>query len=406
MLKLQCESTGETINLLKQINSSGEGIIYTTDKSGILAKIYHQPTTERIDKLRVMINNQPNDPTLSQGHTSIAWPKCILRDVYGKRLGFSMPEIKNAQTLINVYNPRQREKRAPGFNWVYLHVTAMNIAYVIHSLHIKNYVIGDIKQQNLLVNSEGLASIIDTDSFQIRDPMTGLIHRGHVGSAEYTPPEMFNVDFSQVDRSELHDRFGLGIIIWQLLFASHPFAGQWIGGGNQPNIDKLIHQGYWIYGQNSNLRPTQLSIPLNTVHPELERLFRKCFDDGCHRPYARPTALEWHDAMILAINDLVQCKTETGHHYARSYNKCYWCERKNQIGYDAFASKQVKTTTLIPKIQTSPVKTSPSPSPVVQPKFKTTPFFIGLAIAAFAITTGLYWILIIAGIFIVSSWSS
>jgi len=57
MLRLQCETTGETINLVKQINSSGEGIIYTTNKSGMMAKIYHHPTPERIDKLRVMVNN-------------------------------------------------------------------------------------------------------------------------------------------------------------------------------------------------------------------------------------------------------------------------------------------------------------------------------------------------------------
>jgi DNA-binding helix-hairpin-helix protein with protein kinase domain len=402
MVRLHCENTGESVDLLKQISNSGEGLIYTTNKSGFLAKIYHQPTPERIEKLQVMISNQPVDPTQAQGHTSIAWPKHILRDSHGKSLGFLMPEIKNGQTLINVYSPRLRKGKAPGFNWVYLHVTAMNIAYIVHSLHQKNYVIGDLKQQNLLVKPDGLVAIIDTDSFQIRDPKIGKIHRGHVGSAEYTPPEMFNVDFSKVDRSELHDRFGLAIIIWQLLFASHPFAGQWVGGGNQPNIDKLIHQGDWIYGANSNLRPTQLSIPLNVVHPELERLFRKCFDEGCHRPYARPSAFEWQEALKVAISTLVQCKNELGHYYAQNYGKCYWCERKTKLNYDVFPSSTGITKTPIPKPL---VVTTPSPPPVVQPKFKPAPFFTGLAIGAIALTTGYYWFLILAGIFILSSWS-
>jgi len=272
---------------------------------------------------------------------------------------------------------------------------------------MKNYVIGDIKQQNLLVNPSGLVSIIDTDSFQIRDPITGKIYRGHVGSAEYTPPEMFNVDFSQVDRSELHDRFGLAIVIWQLLFATHPFTGQWTGGGNQPNIDKLIHQGDWIYGRNSNLRATQQSIPLNVVHPELEGLFRKCFDDGCNAPYARPTASEWQESLKAAISNLVQCTKEVGHYYAQHYGKCYWCERKNQ-GHDAFPSTpRTATTTPIPVLQPPSVIVTP-PSPVL--RWKSKPISVlaglgGLAIGAFALTTGYYWVLIIAGILVIISWS-
>jgi len=126
MIYLKCESTAESVKLLRKLNSSGEGEIYTTSKSGFLAKIYHDPTSERVEKLRIMINNQPNDPTQSQGHISIAWPKHILRDNYGKPLGFLMPEIKNAQTLINVYNPKLRKQKATGFNWEYLHATALN----------------------------------------------------------------------------------------------------------------------------------------------------------------------------------------------------------------------------------------------------------------------------------------
>jgi DNA-binding helix-hairpin-helix protein with protein kinase domain len=402
MVRLKCENTNEYVELLNEISNSGEGIIYKTSKSGLLAKIYHKITSERIEKLRIMINNQPVDPTLnSQKHISIAWPKYLLLDSNNNPLGFLMPEIKDAQTLINVYNPRLRAKKASGFNWVYLHVTALNIAYIVHALHTKNYVIGDIKEQNLLVNSRGLVSIIDTDSFQIRDPATGKIYRGHVGSAEYTPPEMFNVDFSKVDRSELHDRFGLSIIIWQLLFANHPFSGQWMGSGNQPNIDKLIYQGDWIYGKSSNLRPAKFSIPLKVVHPEIERLFHKCFDDGCHQPYSRPSAFEWKESLEAAISDLVQCKVEIGHHYAKSYGSCYWCKRMSQINYDAFSSNNKTVLTKIPTVQ-SKIHTS------TKPKLKPIPLYTGIvfiSVGVITLFTGYYIVAGIAAVITVISWS-
>jgi DNA-binding helix-hairpin-helix protein with protein kinase domain len=224
----------------------------------------------------------------------------------------------------------------------------MNIASTIDVLHKKNYVVCDIKQQNILVKSTGQVSIIDTDSFQIRDKITGKIHRSHVGSGEYTPPEMFNVDFTTVDRSELHDRFGLAIIIWQLLFGNHPFSGEWIGGGNQPNTDKLIHQGDWIYGKKSKLKPTPLCIPLNVVHPELEKLFRKCFDDGHRNPYARPSAADWKNALERAIPELTPCSANNNHYYVRSYAQCYWCQRKIQINYDNFPAIYGSVRTQIP----------------------------------------------------------
>ncbi len=338
MTRLKCSDTGEWINLGKEISKSGEGRIYQTSKAGFLAKIYHTITQEQIDKLQVMVKNPPVDPTRSQGHVSIAWPKCLLQDSYGKSLGFLMPAIGNGQTLINVYNPARREKNAAGFNWFYLHTTAMNIASIVQAIHKNSYVVGDLKPDNLLVTPNAYVSIIDTDSFQILDRRTRKIYRSPVASQEFTPREMFGKDLQKIDRSEFQDSFALGVIIWQLLFGYHPFSGEWSGSGNQPNSDQLIEQGLWMYGSSSKLRPGKFSMPLNIIHPELQQLFRKCFNDGHNKPDARPSAADWQKALGVAISELTQCSVESGHHYAKSYGKCYWCEKKRQLGYDMFAS--------------------------------------------------------------------
>ncbi len=337
MTRLKCSETGELINLGKEISKSGEGRIYQTSKAGFLAKIYHSITQDKIDKLQVMVKNPPVDPTRSQGHVSIAWPKCLLQDSYGKSLGFLMPAIGNGQTLINVYNPARREKNAAGFNWSYLHTTAKNIASIVKAIHKNSYVVGDLKPDNLLVTPNAFVSIIDTDSFQIFDRRTRKIYRCPVASQEFTPREMFGKDLQKVDRSEFQDSFALGVIIWQLLFGYHPFSGEWLGSGNQPNIDQLIEEGWWMYGSSSKLRPGNLSMPLNIIHPELQQLFRKCFNDGHNKPNTRPSAGDWETALQVAISELTQCSVESEHHYAKSYGKCYWCERKRKLSYDMFA---------------------------------------------------------------------
>ena len=58
-------SNGKSVSLGKQIASSGEGEVWETNESGYLAKIYHDPTPERIEKLTVMVANPPADPMVS-----------------------------------------------------------------------------------------------------------------------------------------------------------------------------------------------------------------------------------------------------------------------------------------------------------------------------------------------------
>lgn len=338
MVNLQSKNSNELIELCEEIARSGEGIIYKTNKDGFLAKIYHSINQEKIEKLQVMVDNPPIDPTWAQNHISIAWPKELLKDGYDRCLGFLMPEIKNGQTLINVYNPSLRDKKAPGFNWYYLHTTALNVVSVIQALHHRKYVVGDLKPENLLVNERGLVSIIDTDSFQIFDSRTGKVYYSPVASQEYTPPEMFGQDLQATNRSEEQDRFGLAVIIWLLLFGYHPFSGKWLEKENQPSIDELIRDGCWIYGFNSKIYPHDLSIPLKTLHPDLQKCFHKCFSDGHNNPSARPSATEWMTALDTARKSLVRCSIDLGHYYASNYGKCYWCERKQALGFDIFFS--------------------------------------------------------------------
>ena len=344
MMILQRSDTNNAVSLTKEIASSGEGKIYKTNEQGLIAKIYHKVTPEKISKLKVMVANPPNDPTVSSGHISIAWPRCLLRDSSNSNqgcVGFLMPEIYNAKTLINVYNHKLRAKNASGADWYYLHSIAQSVAYIVQVIHAKGYVIGDIKPENLLVNSRGLISIIDTDSFQITDHHSRKIYRCPVGSPEYTPREMFHVDFTTRDRSELQDRFGLSVIIWLLIFGQHPFTGKWIGSGESPNIDELIRQGYWQYAPNSKIRSSFYSIPLNIVDSNIQQGFNRCFVNGHKNPYERPSAADWVKLLDSARKKLQTCQVQTTHRYADIYGRCYWCERKNMLnGIDVFPSPQ------------------------------------------------------------------
>ncbi|MEH2395791.1 MAG: hypothetical protein V7K21_30510, partial [Nostoc sp.] len=248
-----------------------------------------------------------------------------------------MPEIKEGKELIDVYNPKKRKDLKLDVDWRFLHTTALNIASIIEAIHISGYVLGDIKPQNILVNDRALPSIIDTDSFQVRNPKNNKVYRCSVGSDGFTPPELIGKDFDSIDQTEVHDRFRLAVIIYQLLFGGEsPFAGKWTGTGETPKINELIRQGLWLYAPNSLIQSVERIIPLEIVHPEVQRCFLRCFNDGYKNSNLRPPAGDWVKALRLAVNELTICGKVDSHYYSRTYGKCYWCDRSTKLGVDIF----------------------------------------------------------------------
>ncbi|MBD1214582.1 MAG: hypothetical protein H9534_17995 [Dolichospermum circinale Clear-D4] len=337
MTVLTCASTGKSITLLKEIANSGEAKIWRTNQNGYLAKIYHSPTSERVQKLAVMIDHPPTEPNSHLHHVSFAWPKSLLKNAQGDCVGFLMPEIKDGKELIDVYNPRRRQTLKLEIDWRFLHTTALNIVSIIEALHIAGYVLGDIKPQNILVNNRALPSIIDTDSFQVKNPNNSKVYRCLVGSEGYTPPELMGKDFDIIEQTEVHDRFRLGVIIYQLLFGGNsPFQGKWTGAGETPEPNELIRRGLWVNGSNNLIVAAARTIPLEIVHPEIQQCFLKCFNDGHNYPNLRPTAREWLEALRTGNDNLTICGRVDSHYYSRTFGNCYWCDRSAKLGVDIF----------------------------------------------------------------------
>jgi WD40 repeat protein len=341
MTVLKCQVSGRTLSLVEKIASSGEGTVWITSYKGFLAKLYHQSDPERFEKLRVMIAHPPQDPMQASNHISLAWPKDILANLQGQPQGFLMPEVGKSVKLSTIYNPRLRSRKAPRFNWYYLHTAALNIASTMESIHREDYVVGDVKPQNILVNNQALISIIDTDSFQVRDPHNRHIYRCLVGSEGFTPPELLGKDIASVDQTEIHDRFRLGVIIFLLLFGDQPFKGKWIGRGESPQPTALIEQGFWPYAPQSLIRPGPNTIPLSILHSQLQSCFHQCFTQGHTQPHLRPSAQQWMIALKKAIANLKTCQVESNHYFSRSYGHCYWCDRKSRVGIDIFSPNPV-----------------------------------------------------------------
>lgn len=331
-------SRGEVIHLTKRLASGGEGEVWETNQVGKVAKIYKHPINSNTSqKLKVMLNSPPRDPNQKIKHISYAWPLSLLKTSEGKEVGFLMPQIPGGRPLLQIYSPKLRQSNNLKIDWRFLHYTAMNVASLIQALHESGYVLGDIKPQNMMVNRQALPSIIDTDSFQVRDQHTGTVYRCLVTSPSYTPPELYKKDLSQIIQNESHDRFRLAVLIYSLLFSEEtPFKGKWVGKGQQPPPSQLTYKGWWPYAKTGYIQPGPSTIPLEILDPPLKDCFLRAFNQGHNDPTARPSAKEWKGVLKQAIANLRECNDKTLHFYSSHQRKCYWCQRSENLGPDIF----------------------------------------------------------------------
>ncbi|MBW4615409.1 MAG: tetratricopeptide repeat protein [Desmonostoc vinosum HA7617-LM4] len=347
MQVLRCLPKQEIINLSVNLGRGGEACVYTVTSDGTLvAKVYHKPTAAHAEKLKAMLANPPENPTASLGHISIAWPIDLLQAADSSKsiIGFLMPRIRGMRPVIDFYNPRTRRQHCPLFNYQYLLRTARNLSAAFAALHNSGYCVGDVNESNILVSDTALVTLVDTDSFQVRDSNHDVVYRCSVGKAEFTPPELQNKVFAQHDREISHDLFGLSVLIFQLLMEGmHPFSGVYQGAVEPPPYEARIAAGHFTYSRKRHVPylPTPIAPPWEILHPALQELFIRCFEDGHDNPQIRPSAQAWASALAVAEETLVTCSTNPQHRYNNHLHVCPWCERSLRLGgRDPFPSPQ------------------------------------------------------------------
>ncbi len=343
-LKRQLDTQIITIDPTSSLGHGGEAKVYTVPQDeSLVAKVYHKPTEAHANKLMLMLANPPDNPAASKDHISIAWPVDVLRTVDEKQkvVGFLMTRVKEMHSLLDFYNPKTRRQKCPFFSYLYLHRTARNLAAAFGALHARGYCIGDVNESNILVSNTALVTLVDTDSFQVRNERNGEIYRCAVGKPEFTPPELQGLSFAQLDRKPEHDLFGLAVLIFQLLMeGTHPFAGIYQGSGDAPPYETRIAEGHFVYSRRKvPYLPTPIAPKFELMHPTLQQLFIRCFEEGHNNPQMRPTAQTWQSALSEAERALTTCKVNGQHRHGDHLSSCPWCERTFILnGRDPFPS--------------------------------------------------------------------
>ena len=329
------DSRGNNVALGKELGRGGEGAVF--DVAGnptAVAKIYIKPPSrETADKLAAMVSK--STPELLK---IAAWPTDILRDSGGQVTGFLMPKVGGFKAIFRLYLPKPRMQEFPTADWRFLIHAAANTARAFATVHNTGLVIGDVNHGNLVVTDDATVKMIDCDSFQVASGNKTWFCT--VGVGTHQPPEMqAQASYAGILRTPNQDRFGLAVLIFQLLcMARHPFSGRYNGKGDPPTIEDAIKASRYAYSRDA--ARTQMtappgSLPMDALTPEIRDLFEAAFAPGAAKQ-GRPTAEAWVTALNGLASALTVCGVNRAHYYRKGLNTCPWCEIENASNVTLF----------------------------------------------------------------------
>ncbi len=262
-----------TLNASATLGVGGEATVYPFPQDeSLAAKIYLKPTDAHARKLAVMCAHPPVEGRPSRKEFPLAWPVDVLHSADRKRrvVGYLMPRMNGMAPIIDVYTLQARLRHRPRFTYQHLLRTGQNLARAVSAVHASKYVIGDLNFTNVFVSDEAQVTLIDTDSFQVRDPDSGEIYRCPVFTPDFTPPELQGDADTLLDRTTEHDLFSLGVLMFLLLMGGgHPFSGSFQEEGDPPPITDRIRAGHFPYSLRLQVpyRPTAVALHFDILAP-------------------------------------------------------------------------------------------------------------------------------------------
>jgi DNA-binding helix-hairpin-helix protein with protein kinase domain len=320
------DSEGLEVELQAEVGRGGEGTVHeVAGRAGTVAKVYAKPPpSDKVEKLALMIERFEEHPELAWW---CAWPESLLADDVHACRGFLMRKVADQHPVHDVYSPEQRKALAPDVGWDFLVRIAANVARMFASLDGFGVIVDDVNERNLLVGLDATVTFVDCDSFQVatRDH----VFASGVGVPDYTPPELQGSDFRTAIRSLDHDRFGLAVLLFKLLFMGrHPFSG-----GATGDLGAAIRARSFDYPQLQHQLPHL--VPFDAVPPPVRELFRAALTSDGSQP--QPDADAWVEALAAFERDLRPCGAQPLHFVPSHLPQCPWCRIEAALKYAYFA---------------------------------------------------------------------
>ena len=199
--------------LVKRLSGGAEGMVFTTDSTKYVAKIYHKGviTPLRWAKLKKLVGLGITSP-------GFCTPQHLLY-FRGVPVGYTM-FLGKGTTLSNVFDgPDAMISQYPDWTRLDICDTLLSLISKYLYLHMHDVVAGDIQLKNALIYTSASQYLIDMDSVQIGNLPCP------VGTEEFTDPRLWGKDFSGFVRKLEDEDYSIAMLVFSVLFCGlHPYA--------------------------------------------------------------------------------------------------------------------------------------------------------------------------------------
>lgn len=342
--------SGKIFSLGPEIKAGGEGTVYAVQGDpDIVAKLYHPNTpTDKLlsleKKLSVMVNDKDFEP-YDNGRLRFAWPMDILYD-NGKFVGFIMPNASGSYEFHELmWTSKQTQFQHYNYNGSI--AVAYNLAVIVHYVHSKGYVIGDMNIKNFRFDRECHIIVLDVDSFDVTDKQTGAHYKCSVGHPDVLAPELqgIRLDSEHARFTKQSDYFSLAVLIFMFLMnGTHPFNAPRISietsaksSSSNNSIMADIINGNCPYVRLGTDRQIPKYAPDYEMIPSaVQELFRRTFS-YTHSTYReaitnRATPKEFAKILYMFLQrEKTVCAVDPHHLYITRLTHCPFCAANHRI---------------------------------------------------------------------------
>ena len=288
------EISNNKLKKLNQIAEGGEGIIYEYNND--ILKIYKNTVNINVKERKVLNLINKNLPK------EIIAPK---EAVYNnsKFIGYIMPKVQGNELRMYI------NKKFIKTN----NITTKDILEILNKIkntveyiHQNNIYIGDLNDQNILVDFSNNVYFIDCDSWSIDNDKCEVV------MDLFKDPLMHSNDFD-----EKTDTYALSIIIWKMLTRIHPY-----GGTMNPDMDILerMKRGISLI-DNPNVKIPRTIKSWNYLSPNLIQSLKTVFENKSR---------EIHDELSDMMINLKYCDVDHEYYYGK-FNQCPICNANAKV---------------------------------------------------------------------------
>jgi DNA-binding helix-hairpin-helix protein with protein kinase domain len=295
--KINTESGAEWL-VEEKLGGGGQGEVYRVSNGSAqrALKWYypHAAFVRQLDNLRYIINSgAPSD--------RFVWPEDLVRAADGSTFGYLMPL---REPRFKSLNDLMRNNIETTFRAIC--TACFELAHHYRLLHSKGLAYYDISLGNIFFDPQtGEIRIVDNDNVSVNQSSQPAV----CGTPRFMAPEIVR---GEAQPSTETDLFSLAVLMFHLLFVSHPFDGEQeyrIHCFDLPAMQRLYGNPIFIFDPNNHSnRPVpdwhNNAILYWEIYPQFIRdLFTRAFTDGL-RPERRVRESEWQRAMAQ-LRDLI-----------------------------------------------------------------------------------------------------